>query len=122
MRILIWTFLCFLCLNPFVANAAQQRPFVAEKNISVIVPPDETNPQKHDLNSILAIVVCAMLPYMGLHRVMMGGKWWLIPLYIFTLGGFGGILGFMDMIKMIVEPEQYRNNNHFLAALGFMSK
>lgn len=122
MRISIWILLCFLFLSIFVANAAQQRRFVVQKNISVILPPDDTNPQKHDTNSILAIVVCAILPYLGLHRVMMGGKWWLIPLYAFTFGGFFGILGFMDMIKMIIEPEQYRNNHHFFAALGFMSK
>lgn len=121
MRILIWTFLCFLCFNIFVANAAQERRFVSD-NTSFVSPPDDTNPQKHNFNSILAIVICFTIPYLGLHRVIMGGKWWLIPLYIVTFGGFFGILGFMDMIKMIIEPEQYRNNHHFLAALGFMSK
>ncbi|MBX7242919.1 MAG: hypothetical protein K1X92_14350 [Bacteroidia bacterium] len=84
-----------------------------------ISPPDD-NPKKHDINSIIALIVLFLIPYLGIHRVIMGGSYWLIVGYIVSFGGFFGLLPFMDFVRILIEPEHFRGNNKFLAAFGFM--
>lgn len=80
--------------------------------------PQCLQPQGHDLMSILAVAVWFLLPFLGIHRVIMGGSAWLILAYVLTFGGFFMVLPVMDLVRMIVEPDHYRNNSKFLAALG----
>ena len=78
-------------------------------------------PQKQgDGMTFLAIVLCVLLGGLGMHRVVMGGSPWLILAYTFTFGGFFFVLPFMDFVRLLSEPEHYRNNSKFLAAFGMM--
>lgn len=80
--------------------------------------PQCLQPQGHDLMSILAVAVWFLMPFLGIHRVVMGGSAWLILAYVLSFGGFFMLLPVMDLVRMIVEPDHYRNNSKFLAALG----
>ncbi len=99
---------------------AIQAPLPAIPEDWVVASPPDTNPKKHDITSILALVVLFLLPYLGIHRVLMGGSYWLIVGYIVSLGGFFGLLPLMDFFRILLEPEHYRGNSKFLAAFGFM--
>lgn len=117
--ILLIGFLGFLQLA-FANTARVPLPHKA-KTYKTLNLSDDDDPKKHDVKSIIAVVIIVLgFGYLGLHRVAMGGSWWLVLFYLITFGGFFGILPFMDTIRILLEPEHYRNNNHFFAAFGFM--
>lgn len=113
-------YILFLLTGGTTLVANQAAPIPDYTTRTVVANPPDDNPKKHDLNSVLALVVLFLIPYLGVHRVMMGGSYWLIVGYIVSFGGFFGLLPFMDFIRILIEPEHYRRNNKFLAALGFM--
>lgn len=59
-----------------------------------------------------------LLPATGIHRVMMGASWKLLPQYILTGGGFFFVLPVLDFIGMIRKPQHFQNNHTFLASIG----
>jgi len=66
---------------------------------------------------VIAIVICLLFGGLGIHRVILGGKWWLILLYIITFGGIFGILPLIDLIFLIIEPDRYQGNSKFFGFL-----
>lgn len=112
--LLIFTYLLTFSL-PLNANVCRQ-------NIPAIHQPKTHFPPHKGIDgtTILAIFLCVMAGSMGIHRVVMGGSPWLIVAYTFTFGGFFLLLPFMDFVRMLSEPEHYKNNHKFLAAFGLM--
>ena len=111
----------YLFLLILFTIAAPQPAFTAQpSDLSLhTTKPTDDNPKKHDALSVLALVVLFLVPYLGIHRVMMGGSYWLIVGYIVSFGGFFGLLPLMDFFRILLEPEHYRKNNKFMAAFGF---
>ena len=69
-----------------------------------------------DSLQIGAIIAAFFLGGIGLHRVVMGGTPLLMLGYLFTFGGFFGLLPLIDIIRLILNPDHYRNNDRFFAA------
>jgi len=58
-------------------------------------------------NKVLAAILSFPLPFgmLGLHRIYLGAKPIIPILYVVTLGGFVGILPFVDMMVIILSEE-----------------
>ena len=108
----------FFLFTLFMAFSLPTKAAVCPSNSHFISFP---TPQKPGNGmTVLAIVLCVLAGAIGVHRVVMGGSPWLILAYTFTLGGFFFILPFMDFVRLLSEPEHYKNNSKFLAAFGMM--
>ena len=71
----------------------------------------------HDNTSIVAILACFFLGGLGIHRVVMGSKPIMILWYILTLFGIFGIVPFIDLIAMIINPDKYKGNDKYFGFL-----
>ncbi len=62
---------------------------------------------------VLALVLCWFLGWAAIHRLYLGGTPLLILGYVFTAGGFFGILPIIDFIAMIIDLDHYIDNDQF---------
>ena len=66
---------------------------------------------------IVAALLAFFLGFLGIHRVYLGSKGWLVLAYLFTFGGLFDILPLIDFIRLAAGGiDHYRNNNSFFAA------
>jgi TM2 domain-containing membrane protein YozV len=63
-----------------------------------------------------AVILAFFLGWLGIHRVVMGGSGLLIIGYLFTFGGFFGILPLVDFIRLIIDSSHYEDNDALFRA------
>jgi len=65
--------------------------------------PNNTFEIKEGKSPIAAFVICFVIGWTAIHRVYLGGTPLLIVGYLLTLGGFLGLIPFIDLIALLVS-------------------